>query len=258
MRSSFFAFFLCLLVPTALFAETAQPSMPPLHAPQPGFTFPASRTLSYDVDWRVFPAGVATFHLRQDGNTERVSVTADTIGAVNLLFRVNDAFQSSFNRQTGCSEGFFKQLQEGHRRVNATLSFDYAAGKAVYSEQNLVSKINKRIVSNIPPCVTDSLSAIFYAASQPMSVGKSFAFPLGDATRTVVVTMKVEDREQVKTPAGTFETLRVEPTAAAGVVKNRGNIWIWYTDDNRHIPVQMRARFFWGTITFRLTSLEAK
>jgi hypothetical protein len=50
----------------------------------------------------------------------------------------------------------------------------------------------------------------------------------------------------------------VQPTADAGVVKNRGNIWIWYTDDDRHLPVQMRARSFWGTITFRLTGNDSK
>jgi hypothetical protein len=76
--------------------------------------------------------------------------------------------------------------------------------------------------------------------------------------KTVPVTLKVEGREEIKTPAGTFQTLRVEPTADAGIVKNRGNIWIWYTDDDRHMPVQMRARLFWGTITFRLTSVEQK
>ena len=70
--------------------------------------------------------------------------------------------------------------------------------------------------------------------------------------------MRVEAHDEVTTPAGTFQTLRVQPTADAGVVKNRGSIWIWYTDDARHIPVQMRARLFWGTITFRLISIEQK
>jgi hypothetical protein len=41
-------------------------------------------------------------------------------------------------------------------------------------------------------------------------------------------------------------------------VKNRGHIWIWYTDDARHMPVQIRARLFWGTITFELQSVELK
>ena len=231
---------------------------PPLRPPRPGFTFPTRQTLSYAVDWRVFPAGVVAFHLESDGDVERVSVTADTVGAVNLIFRVTDRFQSSFRRTTGCSESFSKQIIEGRRQVNSDLKFDYARSKAIYTEKNLISNISKRQEADIPSCVTDSLSAIFYAASQPMNIGQSFELSLGDTMKTIPVTMKVEGREEVQTPAGKFQTLRVEPTADAGVVKNRGNIWIWYTDDDKHTPVQMRARFFWGTITFRLTSVEAK
>ncbi|MGC2163904.1 MAG: DUF3108 domain-containing protein [Silvibacterium sp.] len=252
-----FPVFACVVGLVALHAETPL-AMPSLRAPQAGFTFPARQTLSYTVDWRVFPAGVVSFHQEADGNMQRVSVTADTVGAVNLLFRVTDRFQSSFNRETGCSEGFSKQLIEGRRQVNSDLKFDYAGNKAILTEKNLISGIKKHRETSIPSCVTDSLSAIFYAASQPLEIGQSFEVPLADASRTVKVTMKVEGHEAVTTPAGTFQTLRVEPTADAGVVKNRGNIWIWYSDDARHIPVQMRARLFWGTITFRLTSIEPK
>jgi hypothetical protein len=247
----------CALALVPLLAETPA-ATPALQAPRAGFQFPAKQTLSYAVDWRVFPAGVVSFHQQAEGNTENVSVTADTVGAVNLLFRVSDRFQSSFNRETGCSQGFSKQTIEGPRQVNSELKFDYSRGRAVFTEKNLISGIAKHQEVAIPPCVTDSLSAIFYAASQPMIIGQSFQFPLGDTMRTVPVTMKVEGREEIKTPAGTFQTLRVEPTADAGVVKNRGNIWIWYSDDDRRIPVQMRARLFWGTITFRLTAVDSK
>lgn len=256
-RSRFFPVSACVLALAALHAQTPR-TIPPLRAPQSSFNFPTKQTLNYAVDWRVFPAGVVAFHQEADGNMQRVSVTADTVGAVNLIFRVSDRFQSSFNRQTGCSSGFSRQLIEGRRQVNADLQFDYVRSKGIYTEKNLVSGISKHQETTIPSCATDSLSAIFYAASQPLTIGQSFEFPLADATRTVAVTMKVEGREEIKTPAGTFQTLRVEPTADAGVVKNRGNIWIWYSDDDRHIPVQMRARLFWGTITFRLTSVEAK
>ena len=82
--------------------------------------------------------------------------------------------------------------------------------------------------------------------------------PLADALHTLPVTMKALSREEVKTPAGTYQTIRVQPVAESGVVKNKGEIWIWYTDDARHIPVQMRARLFWGTLTMRLSSIEQK
>jgi len=232
--------------------------IPTLQPPAAGYVFPTKQTLSFDVDWRVFTAGTAVFHLEQQGTQQKVTATADTIGGTSMLFPVIDKFQSGFDTVTGCSTGFSKQLQEGSRKVNSDLSFNYPAGKQTQFEKNVVKGTSKTLTASIPACVTDSLSAIFYAASQPLVVGQNVRFPLADAMRTVTVVMKVEAKEEIKSPAGTFQTIRVQPTAEEGVVKNRGNIWIWYTDDARHIPVQMRARLFWGTITFHLKSIEAK
>ena len=231
---------------------------PVLTPPRADFTFAQKQTLTYAVDWRVFPAGTAVVHFEDTGDRERISASADTTGANNLIFHVSDRFQSTFDRAKGCSYEFDKQTVEGRRQVNSTLRIDYGQAKSILDEKNVVKGQNKHVEVPVTGCLTDLLSGIFYAASQPMEVGKSFVLPVVDALHTVIVTMKVEGREEVKTPLGSFKTLRVQPTAAAGVVKNRGNIWIWYTDDERHLPVQMRARLFWGTITFRLTANDNK
>jgi hypothetical protein len=232
--------------------------IPTLQPPHPDFVFPTKQTLTFTVDWRVFTAGMAVFQIEQEGTARKITATGDSVGAVTMLFPVIDRFQAGFDTKTGCSTGFSKQLQEGRRKVSSELSFDYAQGKQKQVEKNLVKGTSKEQTASIPACVTDSLSAIFYAASQPMVVGQTIRFPLADSMRTVTVTMKVEAKEEIKTPAGTFQTIRVEPTADEGVVKNRGNIWVWYTDDARHMPVQIRAHLFWGTITARLQSYEDK
>jgi hypothetical protein len=231
---------------------------PPLPAPRAGYSFPQKQTLSYSVDWRVFPAGTAVVHFEANGDTERITANADTSGAINLLFHVSDHFQANFDRNKGCTSEFDKQTVEGRRQVSSTLKLDYTQLKSILDEKNMVTGQTKHVENAVPGCLTDLLSGVFYASSQPMEVGKSFVIPVVDAMHTVPVTMKVEGREEIKTPIGTFKTIRVEPTADAGVVKNRGNIWIWYTDDDRHLPVQMRARLFWGTITFRLSANENK
>jgi Protein of unknown function (DUF3108) len=241
-------------------AKPAPVEIPTLQAPAAGFVFPVKQTLTFSVDWRVFTAGTAVFHLEQVNGIQKVTATADTVGTVTMLFPVVDTFQSSFDTKTGCSVGFSKQLSEGRRKVSSDLSFDYNAGKQTLLEKNLVKGTQKTQVASIPACVTDSLSAIFYAASQPMVIGQPIRFPLADSMRTVTVAMKVEAKEEIKTPAGTFQTIRVEPTADEGIVKNRGRIWIWYTDDARHMPVQIRATLYqvFGTITFHLQSFEDK
>jgi hypothetical protein len=249
--------------------------IPTLEPPPSTYVFPRKQTLTFTVDWRVFTAGMAVFHLEQvpaasqnpqetaqgtasPASIEKITATADTIGAVTMLFPVIDRFQSGFNTRTGCSTGFSKQLQEGRRKVSSDLTFNYAQGKQTQVERNLVKNTQKTLTASIPACVTDSLSAIFYAASQPMTVGQQVRFPLADSMRTVTVAMKVEAKEEIHTPAGIFQTLKVEPTADEGIVKNRGHIWVWYTDDARHMPVQIQAQLFWGTITFHLQSYEDK
>ncbi len=246
--------------PAQIFSPKPLPQrpIPVLQPTQGGFVYPQHETLTFSVDWRVFNAGTAVFHLDANGPQEKIAATADSIGAVNLLFPVVDRFQSGFDTRTGCSTGFNKQTQEGRRKFASELAFDYGHGRQSEYARNLVKGTATRKDANIPACVTDSLSAIFYTQSQPLVVGQTVEFPLADAMRTVTVGMKVEGREEIKTAAGTFQTVKVQATADEGVVKNRGHIWVWYTDDPRHLPVQMQARLFWGTITFHLQSIELK
>ena len=239
-------------------AATATPDALSLPQPAPGWSFPDRQTLSYAVDWRVFPAGTATVHLQADGPEERVTVTGDSQGAINLLFHVSDRFQSSFRRDRGCSENFTRQTMEGRRQIESTQRIDGTHRVSFYDERNLVSRVHVQQTVPITPCVTDMLSGLFIAASQTLEPGGVLHLPVVSGDHVSNVTLHVEARETIRTPATTFHTVRVQPTADSGAVRNRGKLWIWYTDDGRHIPVQMRARLFWGTLTFRLTGVDTK
>ncbi len=229
-----------------------------LPAARAGWVYPQKQTLTYEVDWRVFPAGTAVLHMESNGDSQRLTVTGDSLGAFNLLLRVNDHFQSTFSRQTGCSSGFAKQLIEGSKQVSSEQQFGSGLSRTTDDERNLITHSHHAEQAAIPPCVTDALSAVLYAASQPLQVGAQFHVPLVYGANLLDVTAHVEGEEAVRTPTATYQTLRVQPTWTNTAVRNSGNIWIWYTNDDRHIPVQVRARLFWGTITFRLTAMEQK
>ena len=150
----------------------------------------------------------------------------------------------------------------GGRRFD-DLTFDYNAGEADAARKEPgEGDAEDAQVASIPACVTQTRCRRFFTAALAADggLGQPIRFPLADSMRTVTVAMKVEAKEEIKTPAGTFQTIRVEPTADEGIVKNRGRIWIWYTDDARHMPVQIRATLYqvFGTITFHLQSFEDK
>jgi len=133
--------------------QVQRPSQIPVLQPPPqGFTYPERQTLIYSVDWRVFTAGTAVFHLERQGDVQKITASGDSVGAVTMLFPVVDSFQAGFNTKTGCSTGFSKQLLEGRRRVSSDLTFDYAAGKQHQVERNLVKGTQKEQTASIPAC----------------------------------------------------------------------------------------------------------
>lgn len=46
--------------------------------------------------------------------------------------------------------------------------------------------------------------------------------------------------------------------SAQGLVRDKGKLWIWYTDDAAYVPVQMRGRMSWGMLTFQLLRIDKK
>jgi hypothetical protein len=229
-----------------------------IQPPPVTYVFPEGQTLVYDVEWRLWTAGTATLSMSSAGDERHVTGSADSTGVAAVLYKVHDRFQSTFDRRTFCSQSLRKHTEEGFRARDTLISFNYDLRKSLLDETNLKSGERKHQENAIPGCVTDVLSGIFYVASLPLVQGVTYTFPLNDGGKTVNVQAQAEAREVVKTPAGEFQTIRVSPTAASGVVKERGRIWIWYSNDTRRIPVQMRARMFWGTLTFRLTRIERK
>jgi hypothetical protein len=243
---------------SAISAQQATISAGPHSAIEPAgdsFHFP-SQTLHYDAEWRLWKAGTATLRIEPSGEMEHVIATAEASGAVAVVYRVEDRIESYFDHRTNCSGRILKHSEEGFHKRETTLVFDPARGKSVLDERNLRSGETQHRETDSPACVTDVLSGIFYVGSQRLEPGSVHVFPLNDGGKTVDVTSFVEGREEVKTDAGTFRTVRVAVYSNAAALKGRGKVWIWYTDDAAHLPVQMRSRLFWGTMTLRLTRVE--
>ncbi len=230
-----------------------------IRTPEANYHWPEFETYHYEAEWKLWTAGRATLRLQPGPNGQKqVFGTADSMGFVSLLYSVRDRFESTFDPHTFCSAELQKRTEEGFRKRETNIHFDYARGKAVLDEKNLKTNENKHAEFDIPSCATDVLSGIYYVASLPLQAGSTYAFPLNDGNKTQTVEATVEAREPVKVPAGTFRAVRVQLTASPvePVKKDRGKVWIWYSDDAARIPVQMRARMFWGTLTLRLQRVE--
>jgi Protein of unknown function (DUF3108) len=255
---------LCVIVLIA--ALTAQPTPPPaittigpapvqIAPPRPNYPFPDGRGYVYSAEWHLITAGTAVVRMDVAGNKRKVTATAESSGAVNVIFPVHDRFESRFDPRTFCSLSIFKHSEEGSHKRETSIHFDNPPKKSTLDEKNLKTGETKHVENDLAGCTTDVITGFYYLQSLPLQLGARYQFPISDG-KTTVVRATVEKREQIKVPAGTFPAVLVTAEATSGPLQSKGKVWVWYSEDPSHTPVQMRAKLGWGTLLFRLQRIE--
>jgi hypothetical protein len=244
-----------LLFPCAIRAEeqTAAPAQPKIEALAPG------EILTYDITWsNIVTAGTATTEIKEgtlpDGKKVILfTVTTHSAGLVDTFYRVNDRLESVFDPEIMQSLKFSLNEIHGKRSRNRELVFDHV-------NKTVISTLNQDPPETIiiPDHVQDALSSLYYLRTlEDFIVGKPITIQVHDSGKNWSVEVQTLGREKVTTPAGKFATIKVRTFPKyEGVFMNKGEIFIWLTDDSRKIPVLMKSTIAIGSIVSTLTKME--
>ncbi len=175
---------------------------------------------------------------------------------VDLFYPVHDVMESTYDPATFCTSSVVNDTVEGRLHRLTKIQFQPEQHRLILDETDpgFTSSPPKHEVKPIPGCVADLLTALDYMRAQPLHVGDSYSFRVNEGGDTSDVRCTVDLRETITTPAGRFATVRVHPTIIAGGSKKLGELWVWFSDDARHLPVQIQTHAFWGTLTAQLTN----
>jgi|HubBroStandDraft_1064217.scaffolds.fasta_scaffold08372_5 hypothetical protein len=234
---------------------TIGPAPVQIAPPRPNYPFPDWQSYVYSAEWHLITAGTAVVKMEAAGNERRVTAAAESSGAVNVIFPVHDHFESRFDPRTFCSLSIFKHSEEGSHKRETSIQFDYARKTSALDEKNLKTGETKHVENKLAACATDVITGFYYLQSLPLQLGASYEFPISDG-KTTIVHAWVEKREQIRVPAGTFAAVMVTAEAISGSLQSKGRVWVWYSEDPSHTPVQMRVKLGWGTLLFRLQRIE--
>jgi hypothetical protein len=235
--------------------DTIGPAPAQISPPRPNYPFPDGRGYVYAAEWHLINAGTGVVRMDVDGDKRKVTATAESSGAVNVIFPVHDRFESRFDPRTFCSLSIFKHSEEGTHKRETSIQFDYAHKKSSLDEKSLKTGETKHVENDLEGCSTDIVTGFYYLQSLPLQLGARYEFPISDGKSTII-RASVDKREQIKVPAGTFPTVMVTAEATSGSLQAKGKVWVWYSDDASHTPVQMRVKLGWGTLLFRLQRIE--
>jgi hypothetical protein len=225
--------------------------------------FPGREVFYYNIEWRLFSAGKARVELNTTPQPRpgfQVNLHVESAGIVSKLFKVDDDYAASLSSGF-CAQSLQMTTQEGNRLRETKITFDAESKKASYLERDRAR--NNAIVhsqeTEIPACVHDVVGGLFFIRTLNLEPGQSAQIPVTDGKKSVMVKVEAQAREDVKTPAGTFKTMRYEVYLFNNVLyKRSAHVNLWISDDRRRLPVQIRVRmtFTIGTINLQLEKHE--
>ena len=149
--------------------------------------------------------------------------------------RVDDRLQSWMDVGRLHSHRFKQDQKEVNFERHRTT--DFHIDRMEWVRQNGVSG---PLGSNLP---LDDVSFIYFVRTIPLEVGRTYTFNRyfkGDGNP---VTVRVVRRERIEVPAGTFNTIVLQPIIQTdGMFGEGGEALIYLTDDNRRLLVKMTSR----------------
>ena len=212
--------------------------------------FSRGETLDYELVWLHLTGGKARMTVAPqpaDATNLRLTSIAQSSSSFSRIYKVRDEIESVVQRANFSTIRYRKDLREGSRRKNDTTTF----------ANGIATRKGKTYPVTTP--VFDPLSLVYYMRTQDLTPGRSLHYTVFADKKSYDVLANVTRREEIETPLGKFNTVVVEPQMHGGGLyrDEDSKLTIWYSDDERHLPVRIRSDVKIGTITMTLRGVTA-
>jgi len=144
-----------------------------------------------------------------------------------------------------------KVEESGKRARVLEAVFDHTRHKVTWSEK---SPNPQSGAFDFTEPIQDVLTVIYYLRTQSLAVGQSFEVPVTDAGRVFRLTVTAQEEKEIDTVLGKVKAIRLEPTlfGDTSLVRARGQLSIWVTQDDRHLPVRALLKIDMGSFDIKL------
>jgi len=205
---------------------------------------------TFELGYGVIKAGEATISVvgLQDYFGQSVihlRTRARSNGFFDAFYKVRDQADSFADADSLFARYFNKHLREGGYERDVEIHFDQIHGMAYYPDGR---------ESETPPGTHDIITAFFRVRTLPLEAGSIELMPAHGDKRKYDLKVKVLRRETIKTIFGKTACVVVQPMITEeGLFSHQGDLLVWLTDDERRVPVLMKASIPVGAIEARLT-----
>lgn len=183
-------------------------------------------------------SGIPSYHVKFQANTRKFA---------DRIFRVRDQIDIWLNETDLTTLKIIKEINEGKYHRDYYTSIDY---------NNSIAITNKDTIK-IDGAVRDPYSLLYYFRTIPLEIGQVLDFTTFDNKKLTEFQVIVDDTETIETPAGRFSCIIIKPfRAGKTLLKNKGDMKIWFSDDELRLPVQIQIKLKYGSMLLQLKTVE--
>ena len=231
----------------ALF-QTTPPAGP---AAVPAYPWAVGETLTYTAKLGLLSLGSGTLEV---AGIDTVRGTESfrfrfRLQGKTIVYSMDDVLESFVGTKDMVSRRFVQDFVENGKERKS--HYEIVADSGYYREDG------KPGTQPAPHDALDDAAFFYFVRVTELQVGKTYTFDRYFRKEKNPVTIEVTKREKMELPDGRdVNCLVLHPVIdTKGMFSKRSETQIWLTDDERRLPVQIRSKFPFGTITLRMKDM---
>ncbi len=173
--------------------------------------------------------------------------TGWTSGMIKWFFKVDDVYQSYFDKDSVKPYVFKRKIDEGGYKKDRQVTFNYTTNEAYV--QDFIKQKDTTIAVNR---IQDMLSSFYYLRNKDVrnfKIGDEIAIDMFLDNQIYRFKLRFLGKDTLKTKFGKVKTLKFRPIVQSGrIFKAEESVTIWVTADNNKIPVKMEASLAVGSL----------
>jgi len=215
---------------------------------QSPYPFEPGEHLVYEVSYYGITAGYITLDYtgtkEMDGKVVlEFTGIAETSKFFSTFYRVKDVIYLYMDSESFKPIKVVLDLNEGKRKREEQIIYDFGRNECRYYKKN------KEYVTSITPDTQDSFASLYFYRIISRDNGNFVSFNVYGSRKVWTLEATAVKKETLKTPVGEFDSIVVRPrTRFEGILQEKGNVYMWFTDDEKRLPLKFEAKIKLGTL----------
>ena len=211
-----------------------------------------NKKLNYELEFKNIPAGKGYIIINQDSldNKPVMKLTSEikTNKYLDLFYRIRNKITIYMNDKDLSLIKVINKINEGGYKNNHHALVDIKKMRL----------INSKGEKEIKDKVYSPLSVIFSIREKLLNLEDEFYYKTYSNGKQRDINISLIGKEKIKTAFGEFNTVVLNPTAndKKSVLKNNGDMKVWYTDDQHKIPIKIEIKIKYGSIVLLLNRIS--